>query len=474
MSYGNGRGGSDRRGEINKNTPMVAGPRLPLPFEEGKKRQLTQEKWNVLVDAIYPSAMSTASVLLALDYCAARGLDPFKKPVHVVPVYSKSHKRMVETVWPGINSIQTDAARTKEWAGMDPPAWGPLITKKFTGRIKKWENGYENYEDVSVEVTFPESCSVTVYRVVGGARCAFTIPVYWEEAYATQGGTKIPNEMWQKRPRGQLHKNSMAASLRAAFPEAGEITAEEMEGQTVEGGGIVIQGDAEEVLPGQSTQESRAPVDAPQEPPPRPWADMLWPYEQPNGAGLVDLLSVEEWTGTFKARIEKIVGAPSLDEAARNKLLLDLQDRHKLIFADIRADGGKDAVGRVEAMLEAARNGQAMPPAVEAKASEPPVEPPSTLTFTGLDGKKHTVKASPKGSIEAIWGAAWKRSVGAAETLEDLRKFSADNEADLATVRQHFPDVASLCEEAIKARLEELNNDFPGDRPSRREMAGAK
>jgi len=38
----------------------------------------------------------------------------------------------------------------------------------------------------------------------------------------------------KKRPHGQLHKVAKAASLRAAFPEEGDTTAEEMEGQTIE------------------------------------------------------------------------------------------------------------------------------------------------------------------------------------------------------------------------------------------------
>jgi RecT family protein len=75
---------------------------------------------------------------------------------------------------------------------------------------------------------------VTVYRLIDGARCPFSEPVYWKEAYGRVGGTALPNEMWQKRPHGQLHKVAKAASLRAAFPEEGDTAAEEMEGQTIE------------------------------------------------------------------------------------------------------------------------------------------------------------------------------------------------------------------------------------------------
>jgi hypothetical protein len=58
-----------------------------------------------------------------------RGLDPFKRPVHIVPVWNSSLGREVETVWPSINELETTAARTGAWAGIDPPDFGPLQTE---------------------------------------------------------------------------------------------------------------------------------------------------------------------------------------------------------------------------------------------------------------------------------------------------------------------------------------------------------
>src|SRR5215471_19487891 len=108
------------------NEPVPAGPRLPMPasFEDAGK-------WRVLVEAIFPSARSADSVMLALDYCRARGLDVMKKPVNIVPIWNSQLGRYVETIWPSINEIETTAARTKEWAGMDAPKWGELITETF-------------------------------------------------------------------------------------------------------------------------------------------------------------------------------------------------------------------------------------------------------------------------------------------------------------------------------------------------------
>ena len=130
-------------------------------------------------------------------------LDIFKKPVHVVPMWSAALGRSVETVWPSIMEIQTTASRTGLWAGMDRPVWGPDVTQSFTGRFK---DDNDTWQENTVTVTFPEWVAVTVYRLVGDRRCAFTEEVYWLEAYSTAGGknSQLPTAMWIKRPKGQL------------------------------------------------------------------------------------------------------------------------------------------------------------------------------------------------------------------------------------------------------------------------------
>lgn len=213
-------------------------PRLPMPAGQS----VTPAQWRVLTDAIFPAAKSAEAITLALDYCRARKLDPFKRAVHIVPMWNSSLRREVETVWPGINELQVTAARTGQWAGMDEPRWGPIKKRTFKGRVGR----DDKQREVEVVLEYPEWCAVTVYRMIGGERHPFTEPVYWEESYSRQGRTEVPNEMWQKRVRGQLHKNAKAASLRAAFPEemGNDYTAEEMEGKDIEAGGIIIEGEA--------------------------------------------------------------------------------------------------------------------------------------------------------------------------------------------------------------------------------------
>lgn len=216
--------------------------RLPMP---SGLTDIDAGKWRVLCESVFPSAKTPEAIVMALDYCRVRNLDPFKRPVNIVPMWNSTLQANVETVWPGINEVQITASRTGHYAGMDEPKWGPDKTRVFEG-TRKWKEGNSwKEEHLKKEITYPEWCAVTVYRIVDGQRCAFTEPVYWEEAYARAGKTEVPNEMWSKRPRGQIIKVAKAFSLRAAFPEEGEYTAEEMEGKEISAGGVVI--DHEEV-----------------------------------------------------------------------------------------------------------------------------------------------------------------------------------------------------------------------------------
>lgn len=213
----------------NRNLPAV---RLAIPETALAEVGLDMSAWKVLTETIFPSAKTPEGVLMAVRYCQARGLDIMRRPVHVVPMWSAKLQRNVETVWPGISEVQTTAARTGQWAGMEPPVFGPEKTRTFKGRLKV----NDQWTDAEVTVTYPEWCQVTVYRVVKDTRCPFTETVFWEETYSRAGGAKseLPTDMWIKRPKGQLVKCAKAASLRAAFPEEADYTAEEMEGKTLE------------------------------------------------------------------------------------------------------------------------------------------------------------------------------------------------------------------------------------------------
>ena len=190
----------------------------------------------VLRSSLYPGA-SPQSCALVLGYCRAAGLDPMLKPVHLVPMYDKATKTNRDTIMPGIGLYRIQAARTGQYAGQDQPEFGPVRTMVYQAKKTTWDNNQKREQWVEKTVEYPEWCSVTIYRIVGGMRAAFTAIEYWIENYATAGrDTDAPNEMWAKRSRGQLAKCAEAQALRKAFPEVGSMpSADEMEGRIYEG-----------------------------------------------------------------------------------------------------------------------------------------------------------------------------------------------------------------------------------------------
>jgi phage recombination protein Bet len=210
------------------NLPAIANPRLPYHPAIKEKFGIDQAGWRALVEAIFPTATSIDSVIMALSYCKARNLDPFKRNVHIVPVWNKQLGRLVDTVWPGIGELRTTAFRTKEYAGRSDTLFGTDITQQIGSKT----------------ITFPEWAQVTVYRIIKDQRVAFAGPrVYWIETYATvKRDDDTPNEMWSNRPRGQIDKCAEAAALRGAFPEecGGDYIPEEVQHQR--GGPVVNEG----------------------------------------------------------------------------------------------------------------------------------------------------------------------------------------------------------------------------------------
>ena len=209
-------------------------PRLPFHPDCESLYGVSPSVWRALVDAIFPAARTTDGVLLALSYCRARGLDPFKRMVHIVPQWNSALGREVDSVWPSIGEHRATATRTGSYAGCDQAAFGPQQRMAFKGRLR--QRGREEFKDEEVGLEFPTWAQLTVYRMINGQRCAFCGPkVYWLSAYGRKQRTDLPNEQWQKNPVYMIEKVAEAAALRRAFPEEiGDTpTVEEMEGTDV-------------------------------------------------------------------------------------------------------------------------------------------------------------------------------------------------------------------------------------------------
>jgi phage recombination protein Bet len=186
-------------------------------------KNIPTEVWSALKNSLFPGA-SDESVMMAWDYCAARGLDIMLKPVHLVPMYIKDKTSgqgaMRDVVMPGIGLYRIQADRAGNYAGMSAPVFGPDVTQRLG----------------DADVTYPEWCEISVSKLIADRVVSFTAREYWIENYATAGkDNPKPNTMWLKRPRGQIVKCAEAQALRKAWPELGaQPTAEEMEGKIME------------------------------------------------------------------------------------------------------------------------------------------------------------------------------------------------------------------------------------------------
>lgn len=221
----------------HKGLSVIEPPRFPWDPAIGQQYatslKVDKQSWRALIDAIFPTARSAESVMMALAYCRSRSLDVWKRPVHIVPMWSEAQGRMIETVWPGIAEIRTTAVRTGQYAGNDAAEFGPWIESEFSGEAKR---GGKVEKEV-VKLRHPEWCRLTVYKIMGGIRVPFVGPkVVWKETYATKSRwTDVPNSMWFERAEGQIEKCAEAAALRRAFPEeiGSDYSAEEMAGRVI-------------------------------------------------------------------------------------------------------------------------------------------------------------------------------------------------------------------------------------------------
>lgn len=401
--------------------------RLPMPVGVD---EIDGRKWRVLCETTFPNANTPEAIVMALDYCRARGLDVFKRPVHIVPMWNSSLKKNVETVWPGINEIQITASRTGQWAGMDEPRWGPEITRTFKGQRK----GREGWESVEVAVQFPEWCAVTVYRLINGHRCPFTEPVFWLEAYSRSGGAKseLPTEMWVKRPRGQLHKVAKAAALRAAFPEEGEYTAEEMEGKEIEQGGVVVEHEPVHPKPtAPSTPINPQPVEAPHDPD----TGEIGPHEiavPEDERGPLYL----KWGTLFIAAVNGAASADELSawEHANGPTIEAISQKAPKIYQRIMANVAT-ARARLAPDAEPAPKHDGIPPL--------------------LDRRKKADKPAPTPEQPEEWLAHIEATLVACKTPEDLD--TAWNDKFASRLDDMFPPDATIAQKSYETHSRRLS-----------------
>lgn len=185
-----------------------------------EERNISAHEWHTLTNSLYPGARP-ASVLMVIDYCRARSLDPLKKPCHIVPMKVKNvvtdKEEWRDVILPGIYELRMTAQRTREYLGHTKPEYGPFL--EFGG------------------VSAPEWCEMTMKRAARNNHvCEFPVRVYFREVCATKSDGKA-NARWSRAPIQMLTKCTEGAGLREAFPDeiGGEMSVEEMHGQVIDG-----------------------------------------------------------------------------------------------------------------------------------------------------------------------------------------------------------------------------------------------
>lgn len=123
-------------------------------------------------------------------------LDPMARQIHFVK------RGGVGVIQVGIDGYRLIADRTGLYAGNDEPIF------------------------VEDEKGLPTKATITVWKFVGGVRCAFTAAARWSE-YVPEGNQGF---LWKKMPHTLLGKCAEALALRKAFPQelSGMYTDEEM------------------------------------------------------------------------------------------------------------------------------------------------------------------------------------------------------------------------------------------------------
>jgi phage recombination protein Bet len=188
-----------------------------------KARDISAAQWHTLTKSLYPGAKQD-SVLLVIDYCKARGLDPLKKPCHIVPIEvkvkdgTKWKYEWRDSVMPGIYELRTTAHRTGKYLGHTPPVYGPPMD--FLG------------------VPAPEFVDMTIRRATDYGVAEFPVRTYFYEVCGTTWDTTeqkpVVNSRWRRAPVQMMTKCCEAAGLREGFPEelGGQIAYEESDTAT--------------------------------------------------------------------------------------------------------------------------------------------------------------------------------------------------------------------------------------------------
>ncbi len=163
-------------------------------------QQFSREQVDLIKRTVAKDA-TDAELELFLHHSQKLGLDPLAKQIYFTKRKNYKTNQDTVTILVAIDGYRLIADRTGLYAGNDDP----VFTEDDKGPLK---------------------ATVTIYKLVGGVRCAFTASARWSQYYP---GEKL-GFMWDKMPHLMLGKCAEGLALRKAFPAelSGTYTPEEM------------------------------------------------------------------------------------------------------------------------------------------------------------------------------------------------------------------------------------------------------
>lgn len=161
-----------------------------------KNGELTAAEINTLAMAgVIPKDTPAAVVKVFAVACHQHGLSPFKKEIYLVG-YGGKYSTIV-----GIDGLRAKADRTGQLAGKDDAKYDVMP-----------DGSYKTAAQLIFEKKRPTTCTVTVYRAIGGMRCPFTKTVLFAE-YCPQNNSG----KWGTMPFNMIEKCAEAHALRMGF-----------------------------------------------------------------------------------------------------------------------------------------------------------------------------------------------------------------------------------------------------------------
>lgn len=168
---------------------------------------LTPAEIDTLAHAgIIPAGTPPAIVQVFATACQQHGLSPFRKEIYLVPYNTKNGTQYHTIV--GIDGLQLKAARTQQFAGCDAEQYDLTASGQF-----------KTAAELKAAKQPPVTCTVTVYRIIGGVRCPFVATVVFDEYYPAVAAGRDQYSKAATMPFNMIAKCARAKALKMAFSD---------------------------------------------------------------------------------------------------------------------------------------------------------------------------------------------------------------------------------------------------------------